>query len=131
MKNFFNNSSLGLLLFRLFVGLAMAFAHGLSKVPPSEQFVSGVSEMGLPLPYLFAWAAGLSELIGGLLIASGLFTRYASLFLGLTMAVAAFVRHADDPFKMKELALMYLFSCILLLFTGAGRYSLDHKIRKV
>ncbi len=130
MKRFFNNADLGLLLFRLFMGLAIAFAHGLGKLPPSEQLISGVESMGFPLPVLFAWAAALSEFLGGVLIASGFFTRYAALFLGFTMGVAAFVQHAADAFKSKELALFYMAGCILLLFTGAGRFSLDRIIRK-
>jgi putative oxidoreductase len=121
---------LGVLLFRLYVGLAMAFAHGISKVPPSEQFVSGVEALGFPLPVLFAWSAGLTELVGGLLIALGLGTRFASFGLGFTMAVAAFGRHGADPFKLQELSLFYLFACVLLIFFGAGKFSLDRLIFK-
>ncbi len=130
MKKYFNNPDLGLFLFRLFVGLSMAFAHGLGKIPPSDQLIQGVTGMGFPLPLLFAWSAALSEFAGGLLIATGFFTRYASAFLGFTMAIAAFVAHGADPYRQKEMALLYLASCILLLFTGAGHYSVDHKFRK-
>ena len=130
MKSFFNNNDLGLLVFRLFVGFAMAFAHGINKLPPSEAFTAGVADLGFPLPVLFAWAAALSEVVGGLLIATGFFTRYAAFFLGITMAVAAFGRHATDPFKAKEVALLYFVSCVLLIFAGAGRFSLDRIIRK-
>lgn len=130
MKKVFYNPDLGLLLFRLFVGLAMAFGHGLGKMPPPEQLVAGVAAMGFPAPILFAWAAALSEFVGALLIAGGLFTRIAAGFLGITMAVAGFVVHSADPFDIKEKALFYFFSCVLLLFTGAGKYSLDRIIRK-
>lgn len=129
-KMFFNQPDLGLLIYRVFIGLSMAFAHGLGKLPPSEQMLQGVESMGFPLPVIFAWAAALSEFAGGLLIASGLFTRYASAFLGFTMAVAAFQVHAADPFKVKEMALLYLASCVLLIFTGAGQFSLDKLFRK-
>lgn len=130
MKSLLYNSDLGNLLFRLFVGLSMALAHGLGKIPPSEQFISGVEGLGFPLPVVFAWSAGLAEFVGGLLIASGLFTRWSALFLGFTMAVAAFGRHASDPFNVKEMALLYLFACVLIAFQGAGKYSLDRIIRK-
>lgn len=124
MQKYFNNPNLGLLLFRLFVGLSMAFAHGLGKLPPSEQLVQGVSSMGFPAPILFAWMAGLSEFVGGLLIAAGLFVRPATAFLGFTMVIAAFVVHAADPYNVKEMALLYLFSCILLFFVGPGNLGL-------
>ena len=131
MKSIVNSPDLGLLLFRLFVGLTMAFAHGVGKLPPSEQMLAGVAGIGFPAPIVFAWAAALSEFLGGLFIAGGLFTRYSSLFLGFTMAVAGFVVHGADPFQKKELALIYLASCVLLFFTGPGRFSLDARLRRL
>ncbi len=131
MKKLIHNPDLGLFILRVFAGLAMAFAHGLKKIPPAEGFINAVGQMGFPLPTVFAWSAGLSEFVGGLLIAAGLFTRHASLFLGFTMAVAAFGAHAADPFGQKELSLMYLAVCTLLIFQGAGRFSLDRMLRKV
>lgn len=130
MKNLVNSPDLGLLLFRLFIGLTMALAHGIGKVPPPAQLVDGVTGMGFPFPLFFAWAAALSELIGGFLIAAGLFTRLSALALGGTMAVAAFVAHANDPFSSKEMALLYLSACVLLFFQGAGKHSLDRIVLK-
>lgn len=130
IKTFFHNPNLGTLILRLFIGLSMAFAHGLGKLPPSEQLITGVSGMGFPLPALFAWAAALSEFAGALLILVGLFTRYAAFFLGITMAVAAFVVHGADPYQVKELAMFYMFACLALLFLGAGHFSLDRILRK-
>ncbi|MBY0553311.1 DoxX family protein [bacterium] len=130
IKAFFHNPNLGSLILRLFVGLSMAFAHGLGKLPPSEQLVSGVESMGFPMPLVFAWAAALSEFLGGLLIVVGLYTRPAALFLGITMAVAALKVHGADPYQVKELAFFYLFACLTLLFQGAGHFSLDRILRK-
>lgn len=130
MHRLINHPDLGLLVFRVFVGLTMAFAHGLGKMPPSEQMLGGVAAMGFPVPIVFAWSAALSEFLGGLLIAGGLFTRPAAAFLGFTMMIAAFVAHAADPFQKKELALLYLAACVLLAFMGPGRFSLDRWIRK-
>ncbi len=131
MKRLIHNPDLGLLILRAFAGLSMAFAHGLNKLPPADGFVNAVGQMGFPLPIVFAWSAGLSEFLGGLLIAVGLFTRHASLFLGFTMVVAAFGAHAADPFGKKELSLIYLAICALMIFQGAGRFSLDRMLRKV
>lgn len=130
MRKLIHNPDLGLLIFRIFVGLSMALVHGLGKIPPNDQLIGGVGSMGFPVPVAFAWLAALSECVGGFLIATGLFTRYASLFLGITMAVAGFVVHASDPFNVKELAFMYLAACVLFVFTGAGRFSLDRILRK-
>lgn len=131
MKKLVNNPDLGVLIFRLFVGLTMALVHGMTKMPPSDGLIGAVTELGFPMPVIFAWSAGLAEVVGGLLIAVGLFTRPAAFFLGFTMAVAAFGQHGNDGFAKQELALFFLVSCVLLIFQGAGRFSLDRMIRKV
>ena len=46
------------------------------------------------------------------------------------MTVAAFVRHAADPFGGKEKAVLYLVGAVTLLFAGAGRYAVDTAIRR-
>lgn len=110
---------------RIFTGLAMAIAHGFSKIPPSQGFIDATDNLGFPIPAFFSWAAALSEFLGGLLIALGLLTRPAALFMGMTMMVAAFLRHSEDPFNNKEKALLYLCICIFLFLTGSGRYGID------
>ncbi len=131
MKRFLFGSAPGftvditVLFLRVSSGLMMALLHGWSKVPPSEKFITGVTELGFPAPLFFAWCAGLAELVGGLLIAVGLFTRPAALFLAFTMGVAAFGRHLNDPFDRKELSLLYLGISLFFLAYGAGKVSLD------
>ncbi len=117
-------TDLGLLVLRIGTGLYIALGHGLGKMPPSEGFISGVEKLGFPMPSFFGWMAGLSEFLGGLLIALGLFTRPAAFFVVCTMATAAFIRHAEDPFGTKEKALLYLTVGLCLILTGGGNYSL-------
>lgn len=120
----------GLLILRLTAGAQMASLHGIKKMPPADQMIAGVEKIGFPAPTVFAWAAALSELVGGVLIAIGLFTRPAAFFLGCTMAVAGFIVHGSDPWAKKELAFIYLSICLLLLLTGAGRFSIDALLRR-
>ena len=122
-------ADLGLLFLRLFAGLSLALAHGLGKIPPSQQFLAGVGEMGFPIPILFGWAAALSEFVGGILLAVGLLTRPAAFFIAVTMSTAAFIRQAGDPFGERELALLFGAVAVTLLLTGAGRYSIDAPLR--
>ena len=117
-----------LLLIRLVFGLSMAFAHGLGKVPPSDGFVGLVHELGFPAARFFAWAAGLAEFLGGILIAMGFLTRVSGFFLLQTMLVAVFIMHADDPFRKMEMGLLYAVISFVLMGTGAGRFSLDRKL---
>lgn len=115
----------GLLALRVFAGLALALAHGIGKVPPSEGFVQGVTGMGFPVPVVFAWAGALAESLGGLLLALGLFTRPAAFFILINMLVASFVMQAGDSFLERELALLYAFVAFSYMLSGPGRLSLD------
>lgn len=116
----------GLLVLRLLIGLGIA-AHGWPKVTGDlEGFAEVIAgKLGLPFPYFFAWAAALSEAVGGILIAIGLGTRLASFFLLCTMATAFFLFHAVDPWEVKEMAFLYGSVALAFIFTGAGCYSLD------
>lgn len=120
----------GLTLLRIFAGVALAFAHGFGKIPPSEQFVAGTANLGFPIPSLFAWAAGLSEFLGGIFLALGFLTRISSFFIAFTMLVAVLGVHAADPFQRKELALMYLFVAVAFMLKGAGDWSIDSFVRR-
>lgn len=124
-------TNIGLLIMRVMIGLMFA-THGYQKIfgGRMEGFTGAVESMGFPAPALFAYAAALSELVGGVLIALGLGTRIMAIFAAVTMFVAAFVAHAQDPFDVKEKALVFLAFFIGLVFTGAGQYSLDAVIAK-
>jgi putative oxidoreductase len=120
----------GLLLLRLFAGLALAFAHGLGKMPPSEGFVNRIAGFGFPVPEAFAWMSGLTEFIGGILLAFGLTTRPVATIIVVNMAVAVVFGHAGDPFARRELAMMFGFVALMFAFVGGGRYSVDGTINR-
>ena len=119
----------GVLWLRVLMGAGIAH-HGFGKVFGGHmgQFASGVAKMGLPLPEVFAWAAALSEFLGGLLIVAGFQTRVAACFVFATMSVAAFLHHAADPLSVKELALAYWAMAGALILIGGGPYSLDARL---
>lgn len=123
-------NDLALFILRVFIGLTMAFSHGLAKMPPSEQLIAGVEAMGFPAPQMFAWLASLAEFAGGLLLAVGLLTRPSAALMAITMAVAAFVAHSADPFAKKEMALLFLFTSLFFALHGAGRWSVDSFLAK-
>jgi putative oxidoreductase len=115
---------------RVFTGLALALAHGWGKIPPPERFVQGVVKMGFPYPEVFAWMAALAEFGGGLLLAVGLFVRPAALAIAINMAVAGFVSHAADPFRAREMALLFLALALVFLALGGGRFALDRRFQR-
>jgi putative oxidoreductase len=69
--------------------------------------------------------AALSEFVAAILVVFGILTRLSSLALAITMFVAGFLYHADDPFGSKEKALMYFFSYLLIFLTGPGKYAVQ------
>lgn len=122
-------TDIGLLIVRVFSGLALALAHGWGKVPPQPGFVGMIGGMGLPAPELFAWLAALAEFGGGLLLAVGLLTRPVSLLIAGHFMFVVFLAHAGDPFGRRELALFFFVVALLFMLAGAGRYSVDAALR--
>ncbi len=123
--------NLGLLWLRLIAGAGIAY-HGYGKVfgGHMEMMTQGVAKMGFPMPVVFAWAAALSEFLGGILWMLGLCTRAAAFFVFCTMSVAAFITHSHDPLQVKEIALAYWAIAGTLMLTGSGECGLDRYLCK-
>lgn len=99
------------------------FQHGLPKLFGGfgrDAPVELMSQMG---------AAGLIEVIGGLLIAVGLFASPVAFLASGEMAVAYFQAHAPRGFwpivNGGELAALYCFVFLYFAATGAGKWSID------
>ena len=71
----------------------------------------------------------LGEFIAPIFIIIGLKTRFFSIFPIITMYVAAFISHADDPFSRKEKAILFFLGFIVVLVCGPGKYSIDHILK--
>jgi putative oxidoreductase len=122
-------SDLALLILRVSTG-AMMLTHGWPKLANyAERSLNFRDPIGIGSAFSLQLAI-FAEVICALLIIVGLATRVALIPLIITMTVAAFIVHADDPFSKQELALLYLFPFISLLFLGPGRFSVDALIKK-
>lgn len=79
--------------------------------------------------------AGVFELVGGLLLLIGLFTRPVAFVLSGLMAFAYFIAHAPQGFwpllNRGELAALYCFVFLFLAAAGGGPLSLDRLFRRV
>ena len=119
------------LLVRVSTALIMLFAHGVgkwtnfSKIAPNFPDPFGF----LGSTFSLALVVG-SELFGAILMALGLLTRWASFSLLFTMLVAAYIVHWPDPFKDKELAILYALIFFFFTVRGGGKYSLDYLLKK-
>ena len=114
-----------LLITRLAVGSFM-LTHGIPKL--MKFFSTGDITFGDPLgvgtiPSLMM--AIFAEVFCSIFVILGLGTRIAVIPLIITMLVAVFLVHANDPFGKKELGLMYLTIYMLLIVAGSGKYSID------
>jgi putative oxidoreductase len=141
MKKFFFDcgtrdltASFGLLFLRVATGLMLMLGHGIPKLQNYEamraKFTAPSSLSGiLNGPIALILTIGAEVGAAGLIIL-GLATRPAAFIVCFTMVIAAFDVHAADPFKIKELALMYLIFGVTILLNGAGAFSLDAKLSK-
>jgi putative oxidoreductase len=104
--------------------------HGLMKLFHFPAPQPGAAD---PLPAILLAAAWI-EVVGGGLIALGLFTRPAAFICSGQMAVAYFMAHAPQGFypalNMGEAAVLYCFIFFYLVFAGPGPWSLDAIVRK-
>jgi len=111
---------------RLIVGLNFA-SHGGQLLFGMFGAMPGSNK---PLLQLCGWIC----LIGGFLIAFGLFTRLAGFISSGTMAVAYFMVHAPKSFfpivNKGELAVFYSWFFLFVVFYGAGRWSIDALISR-
>ena len=124
----------GIFIIRVMFGLAIA-SHGAQKL--SSWFggygirkTGGFFEaLGFRPGTLFATAAGLSEMGGGLLIAVGLFTPVGAAAVLSAMLVAMFSVHVKNGFFAAnngiELPFLYAVAAVGIALAGPGPISLD------
>lgn len=126
-----DTTALGILIMRLGFGLTMFARHGLPKVLDfSNKMASFPDPLGISST-LSLTLATFAECLCALLVVIGLFTRIAAVPLIICMAVAAFMIHSADAFKVKELAVLYLIGFFAIFCTGPGPYSADAIFRRV
>jgi putative oxidoreductase len=119
------NSGIMLSILRIVSGL-LFLAHGTQKF---LGFPDGpMAGMGRAFNSMPAYA-GVIELVCGLLLVIGLFTRAAAFLASGTMAVAYWYAHAPNNFfpvnNGGDAAILYCFVFLYLVFAGAGPLSVD------
>jgi putative oxidoreductase len=116
--------SLGLLVLRVGLGFLMMYQHGWDKLAGfAEKAAAFPDPLGFGPKTSLALAV-FAEFFCSILLILGIGTRLATIPLIVTMSVAAFIVHADDPLQTKELALVYLTGFVALLIAGGGSWSL-------
>ncbi|MDE0144789.1 MAG: DoxX family protein [Nitrospira sp.] len=109
-------------LLRIFAGLTFVF-HGTQKL------FAFPAPMQHEVPAFVIYIAGPIELIGGLLVAVGLFTRWAAFLCSGLMAAAYWMVHGTQAFfpimNQGDLAIMYCFAFLFISAQGSGIWSVD------
>jgi len=115
----------GSLFLRVSAGGTMFWHHGLPKLMSFGERMDGFADpFGLGSAFSLILIV-FAEVVCAALVVLGLWTRTALIPLIIGMAVIVFMVKGDAEFKEKELALVYLFAFVGLLFIGSGRYSVD------
>jgi putative oxidoreductase len=107
-------------------GSSLMMIHGFSKLEMllNDEKIEFYNFMGLGDEVSLILAV-IGELLAPLLLVIGLKTRLAALIAAVTMAVAAFGAHAGDGIEDREHSLIYLILFLSLVFSGAGKWSVD------
>ena len=134
--------SFAALVLRLVLGIIFV-AHGYPKLFKKEFGPKGFSaflkNIGIPLPIFFAYVVGISEVVGGLLLILGLWTRLGAFLIACIMIVAMWkVKFKTGLFAKTmeggwvggyELDLALFAIAIALTVAGGGVFSLDQLLK--
>jgi uncharacterized membrane protein YphA (DoxX/SURF4 family) len=132
------------LLIRLMAG-AVFLSEGILKFVYVNQGVGRFTKLGFPMPHAMATGVALFEIVGGLCLLAGLFTRLVSIGFSIEMIVAMLTTKISlylgtsplpppaAPPKLGIWAVLHetrsdwaqLLCCLFLVAVGAGAYSLD------
>lgn len=134
-----SNAGFAALALRIPIGITF-MAHGAQKLFAwfggygLEGTGQWMASIGLEPGYLMALMAGSSEFLGGIALLIGLLVRPAGLVLAITMLVAIFSVHFVNGLFMSnngyEFGLALLAASVSLMFSGAGKLSLDNILVK-
>ena len=123
------NTDLAALILRLiFGGLFVRYGYmklaSYDTILPMFQDIIGI---GAKLSFNLVIFA---ELFCGFFVLIGLLTRLSVIPIFITMAVAFFVAHKNDPFDMKAISFVFLGLSIVVFLLGSGKFSIDRFLFK-
>ncbi|MHC0445339.1 DoxX family protein [Flavobacterium sp. 3-218] len=123
-------NNVALLVFRIAISAELIYAHGLKKIGIGTAMAEVVpNPLGFSETFNQAFATT-ANLVMPLFIILGLMTRLATLPILAVTLTGYFVLHFNDPILVKDVPLVYSLCFLLICFTGAGKYSMDHYISR-
>ena len=95
-----------------------------------DEFEKFLTQFNFPLAELMAPLCVWAQFLCGIALILGLLTRWAGLVTAFVMSVAVWMVHWPQDFVGWWPALILVFLGLLFATSGAGRYSLDHRIER-
>ena len=121
----------GITAVRLMMGFVLAFSGYQKLTGGIGGVASFFGQVGIPLPDVMAPFITALELVGGIMLLLGLFTRWLGLLYVCEFIVAAFwVVIPARGLATGRLELMMLAGAVMLVLAGAGKASLDEMLAK-
>lgn len=126
-------TDLPLLIFRAVLVYGF-YSPALYKVKDFGATAAYFDSLGIPMPTLNAYLAGLTEMGGVILLTLGLGTRIIAIPMIIVMLVAIKTVHLEHGFAAinngYEIPLYFIFMLITLMVYGPGKLSVDHFLSK-
>ena len=125
-------ADVGLLVLRLVTGGHLIFMtqDNVFSWARMLEFRDFLAQFGFPWPLLCAVLSVAGQFGGGLLLVLGLFTRFAGLIVAFNFIIAIWMVDSRQPYPAAFAALSLVAAGLCLMFTGAGKWSLDRAWRK-
>ena len=117
----------GLAIVRILTGMFMIY-HGWEVFDAAKmgEYEKWMTDLKFPSPALLAYIGKSIELVSGIFLALGLFTRLVLVPLALTMLFISFGLGKGRIFMEEQHPFLFVLLCFLFFFTGPGRWSLDN-----
>jgi putative oxidoreductase len=124
-----------LLFLRVAAGLIF-FTHGWQKWQAGVDLTAAfLNTLSFPAPGVFALVLITIEVVGGLALIVGAYTRLAAKLTGLVAVVALLTVHVSKGYSAAgggyEYVLLLIAACVVLLVMGGGKWSADRKFLKM
>jgi len=116
---------------RIIIGLFMIY-HGqeVFNAAKIKEYASWDQLKGFSHPLAMAYLGKGSELLGGLLLAAGLFTRLGCLILIGTLGYITFFIGKGQVWMDDQHPFLFVLIAAMIFFTGPGKWSADGKLFK-
>jgi putative oxidoreductase len=121
----------GMAVLRIITGLLMAY-HGLEVFSKEtmDMYMSWDSVKALPAGNYMVYAGKAGELVAGILLTLGLFTRWASLAMALIMFFICFFIGSGKFWYEDQHPFLFGMMALVFAIFGPGAWAVDHKISK-